>query len=160
MENFKNEFISLLKKFGIIKNDTSSKPEEMISYEVIYEADTKDSHGEWMSRETLEKACVDFNKNLEKGNVVPNLFHVTETDTFEIVDTWIHKEFDVTVDGTGEPIKAGTWIGKIQYLNEDLWELKKMGVLGGVSIGGKGVLNEETGELTNISFDYTEETDE
>ena len=159
MENFKNEFVSLLKKFGIIKSSEST-PEEMISYEVIYEADTKDSHGEWMSKETLEKACENFNLNLKKGDVVPNLFHTTETDTFEIVDTWIHKEFDVTVDGSGEPLKAGTWVAKIQYLDNNLWELKKMGVLGGVSIGGKGVLNEETGELTDISFDYTEETEE
>ena len=149
MNRLIDEFKSLLKKHGIIK-----QKEEMISYEVVYVPNEKDSHNEWMSVETVEKACTNFNENLAAGKVVPNLFHISETDTISILDTWIQKEFDVTVDGTGEPIKAGTWVAKIKYNDPDLWELKKQGVIGGVSIGARGVLNEETGELTNITFDF------
>jgi len=50
--------------------------EEMVSYEVIYEPFIKDAHGEWMSDKTIEKAMENFNKNLEKGVVQPNLFHL------------------------------------------------------------------------------------
>lgn len=158
MKTFKEKLVSLLKEYGLVK-DTPQK-DEMISYEVVYEADTKDSHGQWMSRETLEKGCENFNKNLEEGVVKSNLFHLQETEDFTIVDTWIQKEFDVTVMETGEEIKAGTWVAKLQFHNEDLWALKKAGVVGGVSIGARGVVNEETGEITNLSFDAPEEEED
>ena len=127
--------------------------EEMVSYEVIYEPFTKDAHGEWMSDKTIEKAMENFNKNLEKGIVQPNLFHLKDTQTFTIESTWIQKELDVQVVQTGEVIKAGTWVAKIKYNDADLWQLKKAGIVGGVSIGATGVINQETGEITNVKFD-------
>lgn len=127
--------------------------EEMVSYEVIYEPFTKDAHGEWMSDKTIEKAMENFNKNLEKGVVQPNLFHLKDTQAFTIESTWIQKELDVQVVQTGEVIKAGTWVAKIKYNDADLWQLKKAGIIGGVSIGATGVINQETGEITNVKFD-------
>ena len=150
--SLKEKMISLLKEYGILKADEIQK-EEMVSYEVVYEPDTEDSHGHWASRETLEKACENFNENLKKGIVKSNLFHVQDTEDFTILDTWIQKELNVLVEETGEKIKAGTWVAKLKYHDEDLWELKKSGVLGGVSIGAMAEIDEETGELTNISFD-------
>ena len=134
-----------------------AKAEEMISYEVVYEPNTKDAHGEWMSIETVQKACEDFNKYLEEGVVQPNLFHTQNTDYFTIEKSWIVPEIDMVVEATGEKVKAGTWVAKIKYNNEDLWTLKKSGVIGGVSIGATGVVNEETGEITNVSFAPKEE---
>lgn len=127
--------------------------EEMVSYEVIYEPFTKDAHGEWMSDKTIEKAMENFNKNLEKGIVQPNLFHLKDTEAFTIESTWIQKELDVKVIQTDEIIKAGTWVAKIRYNDADLWQLKKAGIVGGVSIGATGVINQETGEITNVKFD-------
>lgn len=127
--------------------------EEMVSYEVVYEPDTKDAHGQWMSLETIEKGCENFNENLNKGVVQPNLFHLQNTEAFSIESTWIQKEFDVKVVQTDEIIKAGTWVAKIKYHDAELWELKKAGVIGGVSIGGSGFVNQETGEITELTFD-------
>ena len=127
--------------------------EEMVSYEVIYEPFTKDAHGEWMSDKTIEKAMENFNKNLEKGVVQPNLFHLKNTEAFTIESTWIQKELDVKVIQTDEVIKAGTWVAKIRYNDADLWQLKKSGVVGGVSIGAVGTINQTTGEITNVKFD-------
>ncbi len=127
--------------------------EEMVSYEVIYEPFTKDAHGEWMSDKTIEKAMENFNKNLEKGVVQPNLFHLKDTEAFTIESTWIQKELDVKVIQTDEIIKAGTWVAKIRYNDADLWQLKKSGVVGGVSIGAVGTINQTTGEITNVKFD-------
>ena len=127
--------------------------EEMVSYEVIYEPFTKDAHGEWMSDVTIQKACDNFNKNLEKGIVQPNLFHLKDTESFTIESTWIQKELDVKVIQTDEIIKAGTWVAKIRYNDADLWQLKKAGVVGGVSIGAVGTINQDTGEITNVKFD-------
>lgn len=147
----KEDIIKLLKSYGIIKSD---KTEQMVSYEVVYEPDTKDSHGQWMSVETIEKACEDFNKYLKEGVVKSNLFHATDTETFTVVDTWVQKEIDVKVADTDEPIKAGTWVAKLQYHDDEVWQLKKAGVLGGVSIGGSGVVDEETGEISEVTFEY------
>lgn len=127
--------------------------EEMVSYEVIYEPFTKDAHGEWMSDKTIEKAMENFNKNLQAGVVQPNLFHLKDTEAFTIESTWIQKELDVQVVQTGEVIKAGTWVAKIKYNDADLWQLKKSGVVGGVSIGAVGTINQTTGEITNVKFD-------
>lgn len=143
------------KAFGDISGEQQAETlkEEMVSYEVVYEPNVKDAHGEWMSEKTIEKACQNFNKNLEKGIVQPNLFHLKDTDLFTVEDTWIQKELDVVVEATGEVIKAGTWVAKVKYNDPVLWELKKSGVIGGVSIGGRGTINAETGEITNVSFD-------
>ena len=127
--------------------------EEMVSYEVIYEPFTKDAHGEWMSDKTIEKAMENFNKNLEKGIVQPNLFHLKNTEAFTIESTWIQKELDVKVIQTDEIIKAGTWVAKLKYNDAELWKLKKSGVVGGVSISGMGTVNQTTGEITNVKFD-------
>lgn len=145
---------AICKAFGDVQQET--KPdvvtEEMISYEIVYEPLVKDAHGEWMTEETLALACENFNQNLQKGVVQPNLFHLQNTTAFTIEDSWIQKEFDVVVEATGEKIKAGAWVCKIKYHDDDLWILKKAGVIGGVSIGGKGTIDKETGEITNVTF--------
>lgn|SRR5574343_41904 len=135
----------------------SSENEQMVSYEVVYEPNVKDAHGEWMSEETILKACENFNKNLEAGNVKPNLFHLANTELFKIEKSWVQQELDVIVEETGEIIKAGTWVTKIQYLDPDLWTLKKEGIIQGVSIGARGSVNKDTGEITNVSFDPYED---
>lgn len=153
----KELILKALAELGIIP----PKKEEQISYEVIYEPDTPDAHGEWMSKEEIVKACENFNKNLKKGVVKANFFHEENTELFEIEDTWVHKELDVTVDGTGEPIKAGTWIAKIRYKNAELWELKKTeGFFGGLSFCGMSYTNPETGEMTDLTFDEIKETND
>lgn len=146
------------KCFGESQQDNATEVvnEEMVSYEVVYEPLVKDAHGEWMSEDTLAAACENFNVNLLKGIVQPNLFHLHNTDAFTIEDTWIQKELDIVVEATGEKIKAGTWVCKIKYHDEQLWQLKKSGVIGGVSIGGKGSIDQETGEITNVTFDGDE----
>lgn len=152
-------FSSFIDKFFTKTSDeqvVEEVNEEMVSYEVVYEPMVKDAHGQWMSEESIAEACDNLNMNLEKGVVTSNLFHLEQTDMFTIESTWVQKELDVKVVQTGEIIKAGTWICKIQYHNEDLWNLKKAGVIGGISFGGVGKVNQKTGEITNVSFDGDE----
>lgn len=140
-------------RLGIVKAKKEDKEEEMISYEVVYEPNVKDAHNQWMSEDTIRKGCENFNKNLADGIVKPNLFHMKDTDKFQIVKTWINEELDVTVQGTDEPIKKGSWVAMIKYTDKDLWELRKANIVQGVSIGCLGSVDEETGEITNLSFD-------
>lgn len=156
-KGLKEAFLTLLEKaFGDTEEketpDQVLKAEEMISYEVVYEPNVKDAHGEWMSVETVAKACDDFNQYLESGVVQPNLFHQENTDTFTIEKTWIVPEIDMVVEATGEKVAAGTWIAKIKYNSDHLWTLKKAGVIGGVSIGAIGKVNKKSGEITDVSF--------
>lgn len=130
--------------------------EQMISYDIIYEPDTPDLHGQWMSKETLVKAQSDFKKAQEVGAVKENLYHLAETNQFKIIDHWIQPELDVTVTGTGEVIKAGSWVAKVQY-SPVAWELKKAGIVGGLSLQCGGTLNEETNELFDLDFSIAPE---
>jgi len=139
-------------RLGIVKAK-EDKEEEMISYEVVYEPNTKDAHNQWMSEDTIRKGCENFNANLAKGVVKPNLFHMKDTDQFEIVKTWINEELDVKVQGTEEAISKGSWVAMIKYNDSNLWELRKANIVQGVSIGCLGTVNDETGEITNLSFD-------
>lgn len=136
--------------------------EKMISYEVIYEPEAKDAHGEWMSAETIIKAKSSFDKAQEAGIVKENLFHMIETDAFTIEKTWIQEEFDVVVIGTEQVIKAGTWVAKVKYNDPVLWDLKKSNVVGGLSIQCSGCIDKETGEITDVDFgvEYVEEDGE
>ncbi|WP_446707666.1 hypothetical protein [Aeromonas veronii] len=55
------------------------------------------------------------------------------------------------VSPTGEAVKEGTWLVKLHY-SPELWVDKKAGKIQGVSIGCRGVVNPETGEITGVTF--------
>lgn len=155
------DIIALFKSIELeLPEDVNETTEEMVSIEVVYEPDTKDAHDQWMSMATVEKACESFNSQLENGGLQSNLFHLTDTDLFTVEKSWIHQELDVTVNDSGELLKAGTWVAKIQYHNEDLWELRKANIIQGVSIGCKANVCEETGEITNVTFDWEDKEGE
>lgn len=154
-----NKAASIEGAVGSVLVQKSADQEEMISYEIIYEPNTPDFHGQWMSAETLAKAQQDFKKAQEIGAVTENLYHLFDTDSWKIVDHWIQPEFDVTVAPTGEVIKAGSWVAKVQYTPET-WELKKAGIVGGLSLQCGGMLNEDTNELSNLDFSISIEEEE
>lgn len=111
---------------------------------VYYEPNVLDAHGEWCSEATLVKACDNFNENIEKGVVVPNLFHsksedgsYAATSTFSVVDSWINKVECIIGD---QPVSEGTWLVKVKFKSEALWDLFMEGKVSGVSLGGKGVV--------------------
>ena len=127
--------------------------DQQISYEIIYEPYSLDAHGEWASSETLQKAMEDFNKNYSLGTVSENLFHLQSTDSFTILKTYIHPDLDVIVSSTGQEIKAGSWIAVVKYNDPYLWELKKAGIVGGLSVQCSGIIDPDTGEILEFNFD-------
>ncbi|QQM75723.1 hypothetical protein JJJ22_00380 [Aeromonas caviae] len=50
----------------ILKSEKQKTEEERISVEVVYVPgeQERDSHGQWMSAQTVQAACEDFNDNL------------------------------------------------------------------------------------------------
>lgn len=143
---------AILKSVSSVNIQKAAGEEEMISYEIIYEPFTPDAHNQWISADEIVKAKASYDKALENGLVKENLFHLEETDSFTITKTWIQEELDVSVTGTGEIIKAGSWVAKVKYNDPSLWELRKAGIIGGLSIQCGAMVNDETGELTDLDF--------
>ena len=133
----------------VLKATRNTTQEERISVETMYVPEEFDSHNQFMTAETIRKACEDFNSNLAAGNISANLYHLSNTNKFEILKSWIN-EIDM-VSPTGEAVKEGTWLVKLRY-SPDLWLEKKAGKIQGVSIGCRGVVNPETGEITDVTF--------
>lgn len=109
---------------------------------IYYEPNKVDAHGDWATAEVLEKANENFIENLEKGNVVANLFHsrdedgnVEATDAFDIVKSWISPT-DCIIGET--EVTEGTWLVKVKIQNEVLWNKFLEGTISGVSFGAKG----------------------
>jgi len=95
---------------------------------VVMVPDEPDVHGDITSLEEVRKACFNYNKFCMKAN----LFHITQTDTFEIAESYIAPVDFVLNERV---VKAGTWLTTIQCKDSDLWELIKSGDINGVSIG-------------------------
>ncbi|GJA07457.1 hypothetical protein KAM333_28850 [Aeromonas caviae] len=131
----------------ILKSAKPETEEERISVEIMYVPEEFDAHNQFMTAETIRKACEDFNSNL--SNISPNLYHISNTNKFEILKSWIN-EIDM-VSTTGQEVKEGTWLVKLRY-SPELWLEKKAGKIQGVSIGCRGVVDQQTGEITDVSF--------
>lgn len=144
---------SITKSAGLIED-------ERISYEIVYEPMTEDVHGNWMTEETILKGRDNFEAAKSAGAVTENLFHMVDTNLYQIESTWVQPDLNVSVVETGQVIKAGSWVAKVKY-SPELWDLKKSGVVGGLSIQCSGDVNTETGEITNLNFgvELQEETD-
>lgn len=133
----------------VLKATKQETKEERISVEIVYIPDERDTHQQYMTAETIRKACEDFNSNLAAGKISANLYHISNTDKFEIIKSWINEVDMVSV--TGEAVKEGTWLVKLRY-SPELWDQKKKGKICGVSIGCRGVVDQQTGEISQVSF--------
>lgn len=87
-----------------------------------------DLHGDITSKEEVQKACHNFNTYCRKAN----LFHLAETDSFSIVESYISPVDFILGD---KVIKSGTWLANLQIHSDDIWDLVKSGEICAVSIG-------------------------
>lgn len=157
------EIEQTVEKSAVVENTLGNAPivlkaidmEQRVCTEIVYKPIVKDLHGEWMSPETIESAEQSFRTNLEKGLVTANLFHVTPTNKFTIKKSWVLPQ-DTLFEGKEESVVKGTWLVETHYNDDQLWEMKKSGKLGGLSLGGFGSTNKLTGEITSLFFSNEE----
>ena len=95
---------------------------------IVMVPDEVDLHGDITSCKEVQKACHNFNTYCRQAN----LFHLVQTDTFSIVESYISPVDFVLND---KIVKAGTWLTNLQIHSEELWDLIKSGDINGVSIG-------------------------
>lgn len=95
---------------------------------VVMVPDEVDLHGDITTEAEVRKACHNFNKYCGTAN----LFHLTETDTFEFAESYVAP----TDFLLGErEVKKGTWLATLQIHDDELWEGVKSGDFNGLSIG-------------------------
>lgn len=131
------------------------KQEERLCTEIVYAPLVKDAHNQWMTEITIKEGEESFRRNLEAGIVKANLFHVVNTDKFEIKRSWVLDQ-DATFEGRDGVVTKGTWLVETYYSDDTLWEMKKSRKLGGLSLGGYGSSDTITGEITNLRFNKDE----
>jgi hypothetical protein len=95
---------------------------------VVMVPDEVDLHGDITTETEVRKACFNFNKHCGTAN----LFHLTETDTFEFAESFLAP---VDFQLGGREVKKGTWLATLQIHDDELWEGVKSGDFNGLSIG-------------------------
>lgn len=118
--------IPVIKQFDDVKHTT---------VEHLYVAPmTPDGIGDAYPEEDLEPMLISFNKAIEEGRMQSGLFHKHRTNKFEVVKAWAAEE-DCLM---GEvEVKKGEPLVEINYLSEELYELRKSGEVMGPSIGAR-----------------------
>lgn len=130
---------SLLENFGGSKKEAEVEVVKAVNEEqrmvmvVTLQPEVADAHGDIYSAEEIEKACINFNLNCNRVN----LLHKAHTSAVKIVQSYIIP-MDMPLDD-GRTILKGSWV---QWLwvdesteGEVIWKAVKAGELIGISIG-------------------------
>lgn len=147
LDNIFEQIKSLIKsavtpKVAIIKSVEETNEHRRALF-VAMEPEVEDAHGDITSAEEIEKACHDFNKHCG----IANLFHVVETQSVDIQESFIAMN-DMQMD-SGREITKGTWLMWMHFPKDNpesdvIWDLVKSGDINGISIGGRGIKTEIT----------------
>lgn len=86
-----------------------------------------DLHGDVVDLETVRLAKESFNKSAQRAN----LFHLTMTNTFEVIESYLIP-CDVTLNE--HFVEKGSWLMTLQVHDDDVWEMVKSEDINGISI--------------------------
>lgn len=112
---------------------------------IVYEPNTEDTQGEFMTEEEIAKACYWFAKN---GNDVDVQHSFKSQEGVSIVENWVAKA-DFTIGD--ETIKKGTWLITAEVQNDDIWDKITKGEITGFSMGGRAKHSSEDVDLDTLS---------
>ena len=105
-----------------------------IVYGEVYVPDERDSDGNWMTAETIEKMAHSFMQELRLVNIDKN--HDGETDKGVVVESFIAR--------SGDPdFTEGAWVAAVKVADSDTWAAVEKGEITGFSIEGRGELISE-----------------
>lgn len=99
---------------------------------VVYEPMEEDAHGNYMTKEEIQKACYWFAKN---GNNVDLEHNENKIDSCFVVENWVCKSNCVI---NGQAVKEGSWVMTVEVNDYELFEKIKNGQINGFSMGGVG----------------------
>lgn len=113
--------------------------EKKIVYGVVYEPLVKDSDGNWMKAEEVEKMAHGFMQSLRLQQIDKN--HSQEAGDGIVVESFIARKGDAD-------FPEGAWVLGTKVTKAETWEAIKKGEITGYSIQGVGELIPETPETT------------
>ncbi|MDU7578389.1 MAG: XkdF-like putative serine protease domain-containing protein [Bacillus subtilis] len=122
--------------------------EQKLVYGIVYEPDTVDAHGDFMTAAEIEKAAHGFLKDacqIDKQ-------HDFQSGVGEVVESYVApSDFEMN----GETIKKGSWV-LVTKASEEVWEQIKRGEITGYSMAGTAETFEKQEEKP-VSQEKTDE---
>ncbi|MCY7792057.1 XkdF-like putative serine protease domain-containing protein [Bacillus haynesii] len=111
-----------------IKVLTKAEDEKKLVYGIVYEPDTPDAHGDFMTSAEIEKAAHGFLKDAREIDKQ----HDFQGGVGEVVESYVAPaDFEMN----GETIKKGSWV-LVTKASEEIWEQIKKGDITGYSMAG------------------------
>ena len=122
--------------------------EQKLVYGIVYEPDTVDAHGDFMTAAEIEKAAHGFLKDAREIDKQ----HDFQGGVGEVVESYVAPaDFEMN----GEVIKKGSWV-LVTKASEEVWEQIKKGEITGSSMAGTAETIEKQEEKL-VSQDKTDE---
>ncbi|MGR2790192.1 XkdF-like putative serine protease domain-containing protein [Bacillus subtilis] len=122
--------------------------EEKLVYGIVYEPDTVDAHGDFMTATEIEKAAHGFLKDARQIDKQ----HDFHGGVGEVVESYVAPaDFEMN----GETIKKGSWV-LVTKASEEVWEQIKKGEITGYSMAGTAETIEKQEEKP-VSQEKTDE---
>ncbi|WP_321822919.1 XkdF-like putative serine protease domain-containing protein [Pyramidobacter piscolens] len=107
---------------------------QQIVYGEVYAPNERDTDGNWMTAETIEKMAHQFMREARVQQIDKN--HAGAKDKGEVVESFIVRK--------GDPdFTEGAWVVGVHIPDAAIWEQIEKGELTGFSIEGTGHLIEE-----------------
>ena len=103
---------------------------------IVYEPDTEDAQGDFMTAEEIEKAAHYFLKNSGKVDIQHSF---KEEESAVVVESYVTKSDGVI---NGHDVKKGTWIATVEINNDEIFKDIEDGKITGFSMGGTGKYTE------------------
>ncbi|KUL16187.1 XkdF-like putative serine protease domain-containing protein [Bacillus paralicheniformis] len=111
-----------------IKVLTKAEDEKKLVYGIVYEPDTPDAHGDFMTAAEIEKAAHGFLKDAREIDKQ----HDFQGGVGEVVESYVTPaDFEVN----GVTIKKGSWV-LVTKASDEVWEQIKKGEITGYSMAG------------------------
>ena len=121
---------------------------------IVYEPNTEDAHGNFMTEEEITKAAYWYAKN---GNNVDLQHDFEALENADVVESWVAKaDFKIGE----ETVKKGTWLMTVEVTDDDIWDAVQKGEITGFSMGGVGKYDTEDTDLENVEKGGTPATNE
>ncbi|MCY8258898.1 XkdF-like putative serine protease domain-containing protein [Bacillus spizizenii] len=131
-----------------VKVLTKEADEQKLVYGIVYEPDTVDAHGDFMTAAEIEKAAHGFLKDAREIDKQ----HDFQGGVGEVVESYVAPaDFEMN----GKTIKKGSWV-LVTKASEEVWEQIKKGEITGYSMAGTA----ETIEKQDEKPASQEKTDE
>ena len=125
-----------VKKESIVDFKKSDEVKQIV-YGEVYVPNQRDTDGNWMTEETIEKMAHNFMENMKNQSINKN--HKGPKDKGAVVESFIVRK--------GDPdFTTGSWVLGVHISDKKVWDQVVKGELTGFSIEGTAKLIEEVAE--------------